>query len=257
MTKLEELGLDKTAIMNGDEAEFSPVDKKDRRNKAIDLYNGEVVDKVISAVFTDLRDAYDTIDKLTNERNQAQDQVNQYKDQLNRMTTYVNKQGNMEQSLKKSMSDVTHLSGQLTTLQTEIKNTKVQLDNANKSRDDIQSKLNDIQTQSEALRREKQDAENKVNELSANLETANKQLKDYDQRQTQLAESITTVINSLSDRYGEFLDKIDKDKKRLANVTTGSNDANVDLNDPSAGFDANSFMDENIQDNLPNNSLPE
>src|SRR5699024_2873753 len=136
MTELSELGLERDAILNGDIAEYTPVDKRERKNKRNELYMASVVDKVTKAVFADLKTAYEQNDDLAQENKSLKDNNDQLSAQVNRLMNSVNKQQDYEQQLQSSESKLDKISQEMNRVQQMSAKLHTQLANAQKARDE-------------------------------------------------------------------------------------------------------------------------
>lgn len=205
MTELSELGLERDAILNGDIAEYTPVDRKIRRDKNQELYLASVVDKVTKAVFADLKTAYEQNDQLSA--------------QVNRLMNSVNKQQDYERQLQSSESKLNTLSQEMNRVQqmsaklhTQLANAQKASDEATKRQKQIEEQLKKSKTDVESLTKSNTESEAKLAEAKKQLVEANNQLDeahqnltDMDAKQAEMAEGLNKVIKSLTDKYGAFL----------------------------------------------------
>lgn len=216
MTKLQDLlQMSKEDILNGDVAEYEAVDKKTRRDKSQDLYLASVVDKVTEAVFADLADAYRACDRLDKEKQDLQAKLDQSEndrraaqEQLNKMSNSINRQDQLEEEFKKSQLSLMSIQKQFGTLTSKFGDTSKQLDDAQKARQELEEKLNNLHGDFDGAQAKLTDMTNKLNEANANLTAAQAE-------KTRIGDAVNEVITALNTRYGEFLEKINRQQAEI------------------------------------------
>lgn len=182
--KLDKYGLTKDAILNGDYPEFDEV-AKPRREKS-PMYLKSVVDGVIKDTFDDMSTLYEQIEKLTQERDELQSQVNTANTQLENVTKKVSVKDDDDAKLKRAEELLAKLDTQFITLK--------------KQRSEDAAQITRLQQQ---IENSNDDAE--IQKLTEEITEYKKRDAQREADYQSLADDVNAVLDGLSENFDDKL----------------------------------------------------
>lgn len=181
---LEQFGLTRDAIQNGEVAEFDVVENKRKEKRPV--YVGEVVDKVVELTFQELRNAYDENDNLEAQLTSAKNEVTNADNELEKLKSAAQVKSEDDAKLKKAENLLSDLS--------------VSLSNFKKKRSQDAQQISDLQAKLENA--------NGNNDVVDQLQARIHELEDLDKKRDDdynaLSNDVNAVLDALEARFSDL-----------------------------------------------------
>lgn len=200
MTELEKLGLDRANILDGDMPEYAKVENKWKAKG--DLYVAEIVDKVTNATFADLKSAYEEIDKLKQE--------NQHKDRdLEKANNEITKAQQSAQHLSTVSATASQrletATNQVSDYTQKIEALTRRVEVINQKNSDINKQLTDLQQDYNEVKMAKDTSDQKLNEFQEKLTKAQESAEESRLATDSLTKDVNGLIDAFANKYGQLI----------------------------------------------------